>query len=76
VTAPLALVCGGCGSDLAVDLHRPDCGALRTAYIGRPPWQILRLARDEGGRRLEDLLEQCNRRARAWLAVRGRPFPC
>ena len=40
----LALVCAGCGSDLVVDVHRADCGGFRSVEIGRPAWQVLRLA--------------------------------
>ncbi len=82
MTTASALPCGACGADLLQRPHDTRCprrraeADLRAVEIAPPAWRVLRLSRDPAVRRLEELLEECSRRARAWLKVRGRSFPC
>ncbi len=76
-----AFDCGACGADLLQRPHDTRCprrrleADLRAVEIAPPAWRVLHLSRDPAVKPVEDLLERCNRGARAWLAVRGRSFP-
>lgn len=78
---PALKTCRACHRALAYDPHRPDCPALRAIDIAPPArrtppaWKVTRVARDARGRALEEKLEACNLKARAWLKARGRAFP-
>ncbi len=83
MTAPAAVPCPACRQVLPLDPHLAGCPEIQARAatarapreLGRQGYAVLRLAEDPRGRHLEETLESCNRRARAWLQVRGRAFP-